>query len=184
VVKQPLVINAALTYGRAVRAAACLLVILNAACTATPFAPPPSSPPPTAAAASSTPTVGASSTTGGTRRPSISVKTTPVAAIPKDFVYVESSPGVDVTLWLVDLSRATPPVAVARWTGGNGTLCGGRRANRSGRFPQSDRQWRHLLDPKTVAPRISTEAPRNVGGWRCVSIVATLKLVALRLLRG
>ncbi|MEA2319275.1 MAG: Dipeptidyl peptidase N-terminal region [Solirubrobacteraceae bacterium] len=47
-------------------------------------------------------------------------------AIPEDFAYVESSPGIDVTLWLVDLSRASPPVAVARWTGGNGTFSASR----------------------------------------------------------
>lgn len=44
-----------------------------------------------------------------------------MSRIPREFAYVESSPGREVTLWLVDLSGATAPVAVARWTYGGDT---------------------------------------------------------------
>jgi hypothetical protein len=61
-------------------------------------------------------------TPGATRTPSTGVRATAVAAMPKDFVYVESGPAREVTLWLVDLSGAAAPAPVARWTGGTGSF--------------------------------------------------------------
>jgi len=46
---------------------------------------------------------------------------TGIAALPRDFIYVETGAVNDMDLWLVDLSGTTPPISVVRWTGGNGT---------------------------------------------------------------
>lgn len=73
-------------------------------------------------AQSATPPVAVTPAPSATRSPSTGVRATAVAAIPKDFIYVESGPVRDVTLWLVDLSGAAAPAPVARWTGGTGSF--------------------------------------------------------------
>jgi hypothetical protein len=60
------------------------------------------------------------------RTPSKSVQTTAVASIPREFAYVDASPGRDVNLWLVDLTGATQPVSVARWSLGSNTFSASR----------------------------------------------------------
>jgi Tol biopolymer transport system component len=60
------------------------------------------------------------------RTPSKSVQTTAVASIPPEFAYVDASPGRDVNLWLVDLTGATQPVSVARWSLGSNTFSASR----------------------------------------------------------
>jgi hypothetical protein len=60
------------------------------------------------------------------RPPSRSIQTTPVVSIPREFAYIDASPGRDVNLWLVDLSGATPPVSVARWSLGSNTFSASR----------------------------------------------------------
>lgn len=71
---------------------------------------------------SAAPPIAATPAPSATRTPSTGLRATAVAAIPKDFIYVESGPVRDVTLWLVDLSGAAAPAPVARWTGGTGSF--------------------------------------------------------------
>lgn len=92
-----------------------LIGLVTVVACASPATSPATSPPaPIASTRSATPTV-------SPRPRSNSVQVVAVAALPKDFVYVESAPQRDATLWLVDLSGASPPVAVARWTLGSET---------------------------------------------------------------
>jgi Tol biopolymer transport system component len=60
------------------------------------------------------------------RTPSKSVQTTAVGSIPREFAYVDASPGRDVNLWLVDLTGAAQPVSVARWSSGSNTFSASR----------------------------------------------------------
>jgi hypothetical protein len=71
---------------------------------------------------SAIPSIAATPAPSASRTPSAGVRATAVAAIPKDFAYIESGPAREVTLWLVDLSGAAAPAAVARWAGGTGSF--------------------------------------------------------------
>jgi Tol biopolymer transport system component len=137
------------------RLAPFLAVIVVAACTATAV-------PPTA---TPTPAVSWSSiaTPAATRRPSPSVKATAVSTIPKDFAYVESSPGRDVTLWLVDLSAATPPVAVAQWTLGGGSFAASRDGKTVIVVAPGDRSpiALHLVRPLTGEATVLFDGPSD-----------------------
>lgn len=71
--------------------------------------------------------VATSPVASATARPrSASIRATAVGSIPHDFAYVDSSPGRDVTLWLVDHSGAKPPATVAQWTLGSKTYSASR----------------------------------------------------------
>jgi Tol biopolymer transport system component len=98
-----------------------------------------------------------------TRPPSRSIQTTPVSSIPREFAYVEASPGRDVNLWLVDLSGATPPVSVARWAGGNGTYSASRDGKTIIIAAPGERSLiaLHLLDPLTGQATVLFEGPSD-----------------------
>jgi hypothetical protein len=96
-----------------------------------------------------------------TRPPSRSIQTTPVSSIPREFAYVDASPGRDVNLWLVDLSGATPPASVARWTGGNGTYSASRDGKTIIIAAPGEKSLiaLHLLHPLTGEATVLFEGP-------------------------
>jgi len=86
-----------------------------------------------------------------------------VRAIPREFAYVESSPGRDVTLWLVDLSAATPPVAVAQWTLGGGSFAASRDGKTVIVVAPGDRSpiALHLVRPLTGEATVLFDGPSD-----------------------
>lgn len=73
---------------------------------------------PTVAIASASAAPSEAPTSTGRPR-SASIQATAVSSIPRDFLYIDAFPAADGTLWLVDQTGATPPVAVARYRSGN-----------------------------------------------------------------
>jgi hypothetical protein len=95
-------------------------------------------PPPTASLAME-------STRASARPAPSSVATTAVQSIPYDFAYVEASPQNEASLWLVDLSGATAPISVVRWSGGSGSSAWSRDGQTVIVAGPSDRSVRALF---------------------------------------
>ncbi len=95
------------------------------------------------------------------RPPSRSIQTTPVASVPREFAYVDASPGRDVNLWLVDLSGATPPASVARWSNGSNTFSASRDGKTVIIAAPGERSIiaLHLLHPLTGEATVLFEGP-------------------------
>lgn len=141
-----------------------LLVMSVTACAvqapATPAAPPATASP----AAATSPSIARSSPTPAAvaRAPSPGIKTTAVSSVPREFVYIDTDPVTDVTLWLVDLSSTMPPTVVAQWTGGGDSFSASRDGTtvaivaRGARSPLA----LHLLRPLTGEATILYEGPR------------------------
>jgi hypothetical protein len=90
-----------------------------------------------------------------------SIQATPVAAIPREFAYVEAGPGRAVTLRLVDLSGSAPPAEVARWSFGSHTYAASRDGKTIIIAAPGERSIAglHVLHPLTGEATVLFEGP-------------------------